>query len=88
MDMTERTSSLGILLLVFINLFLSNSVLAQQSSVTVSGTIKDKVSNEPLSFVNVVLKKSTDSSLYQAPFQMTMAYLPFQMPSQETTCWK
>jgi outer membrane receptor protein involved in Fe transport len=62
MDMTERTSSLGILLLVFINLFLSNSVLAQKSSVSVSGTIKDRVSSETLPFVNVVLKKSTDSS--------------------------
>lgn len=60
--MTERTSSLGILLLVFINLFLSNSVLAQKSSVSVSGTIKDRVSSETLPFVNVVLKKSTDSS--------------------------
>ena len=37
-------------------------VLAQKSSVNVSGTIKDKVSNETLPFVNVVLKKSTDSS--------------------------
>lgn len=37
-------------------------VLAQKSSVSVSGTIKDKVSNEALSFVNVVLKKSADSS--------------------------
>lgn len=37
-------------------------VLAQKSSVSVSGTIKDKVSNESLSFVNVVLKKSADSS--------------------------
>ena len=37
-------------------------VLAQKSSVSVSGTIKDKVSNEALSFVNVVLKKSDDSS--------------------------
>jgi len=37
-------------------------VLSQKSSVSVSGTIKDKVSNESLSFVNVVLKKSTDSS--------------------------
>jgi outer membrane receptor protein involved in Fe transport len=37
-------------------------VLAQKSSVNVSGTIKDKVSSETLPFVNVVLKKSADSS--------------------------
>lgn len=37
-------------------------VLAQKSSVSVSGTIKDKVSNETLPFVNIVLKKSADSS--------------------------
>ncbi len=37
-------------------------ILAQKSSVNVSGTIKDKVSNETLPFVNVVLKKSADSS--------------------------
>lgn len=37
-------------------------VLAQKSSVNVSGTIKDKVSLETLPFVNVVLKKSVDSS--------------------------
>ena len=37
-------------------------VLAQKSSVNVSGTIKDKVSSETLPFVNVVLKKTADSS--------------------------
>ena len=37
-------------------------VFAQKTSVNVSGTIKDKVSIEALPFVNVVLKKSTDSS--------------------------
>lgn len=37
-------------------------VLAQKSSVNVSGTIKDKVSNETLPFVNVVLKRTADSS--------------------------
>jgi hypothetical protein len=37
-------------------------ILAQKSSVNVSGTIKDKVSNETFPFVNVVLKKSADSS--------------------------
>jgi outer membrane receptor protein involved in Fe transport len=35
---------------------------AQQSSVNVSGTIKDKVSGEILPFVNVAFKKSTDAS--------------------------
>lgn len=38
------------------------SILAQKSSVNVSGIIKDRVSNETLPFVNVVLKKSADSS--------------------------
>ena len=37
-------------------------VLAQKSSVNVSGTIKDKVSNETLPFVNVLLKRTADSS--------------------------
>lgn len=37
-------------------------IIAQQSSISVSGAIKDKVSNEPLPFVNIVLKKSTDST--------------------------
>ncbi len=37
-------------------------VFAQKSSVNVSGTIKDKVSSEALPFVNILLKKSTDSS--------------------------
>ncbi|XOV91544.1 MAG: TonB-dependent receptor domain-containing protein [Bacteroidota bacterium] len=48
---------------IIISLFLCPiGVLAQKLSVSVSGTIKDKVSNEILPFVNVVLKKSTDSS--------------------------
>ncbi|MCB9304490.1 MAG: TonB-dependent receptor [Lewinellaceae bacterium] len=38
-------------------------LLAQQSSVTVSGTIKDKATKEALPFVNVVVKSATDSSL-------------------------
>jgi outer membrane receptor protein involved in Fe transport len=38
------------------------AVMAQNSSINVSGTLKDKVSNEALPFVNIVLKKSTDSS--------------------------
>lgn len=37
-------------------------VMAQNPSITVSGTIKDKISSEPLPFVNVVLKKSADST--------------------------
>lgn len=37
-------------------------VSAQNSSVNVSGLIKDRVSNEALPFVNVILKKSADSS--------------------------
>jgi hypothetical protein len=36
--------------------------MAQQSSVSVSGTIKDKVSGETLPFVTVMLKKASDSS--------------------------
>ncbi|WP_345894610.1 TonB-dependent receptor domain-containing protein [Phaeodactylibacter xiamenensis] len=38
-------------------------LMAQQSSVSVSGIIKDKVSNITLPFVNVVLKKSADSPM-------------------------
>lgn len=37
--------------------------MAQRSSVTLSGTTKDKSSSEALSFVTVVLKKSSDSTL-------------------------
>ncbi len=48
---------------IIIFLFLGPmGVLAQKSSISVSGTIKDKVSKETLPFVNVVLKKSTDST--------------------------
>jgi outer membrane receptor protein involved in Fe transport len=36
--------------------------MAQESSVSVSGTVKDKISQESLPFVNVVLKQSADSS--------------------------
>jgi hypothetical protein len=38
------------------------ALMAQQSSVSVSGTIKDKVSGETLPFVTVMLKKASDSS--------------------------
>ncbi len=37
-------------------------LLAQKSSVSISGTVKDKVSDETVSFVNVVLKKTADTS--------------------------
>lgn len=43
-------------------LLLPIALLAQKSSVNVSGIIKDKVSGEILSFVNVQLKKQSDSS--------------------------
>lgn len=46
---------LCILLLPFV-------ALAQKSSVNISGTIRDKSSNENLPFVNVVLKNAMDSS--------------------------
>ncbi len=36
------------------------ALMAQKTSISVSGTIKDKVTNETLSFVNVVLKKTSD----------------------------
>jgi len=48
---------------IIIFLFLGPiGVFAQKSSISVSGTIKNKVSKETLPFVNVVLKKSTDST--------------------------
>ncbi|MBL0767120.1 TonB-dependent receptor domain-containing protein [Marivirga atlantica] len=48
---------------IIIFLFLGPiGVFAQKSSISVSGTIKDKVSKETLPFVNVVLKKHTDST--------------------------
>jgi len=37
-------------------------LIAQKSAISVSGTIKDKVTTETLPFVNVILKKSNDSS--------------------------
>uniref|UniRef100_UPI0025DC6E26 carboxypeptidase-like regulatory domain-containing protein n=1 Tax=Algoriphagus sp. TaxID=1872435 RepID=UPI0025DC6E26 len=42
--------------------FLSQVVSAQESKVNVSGKIIDKTSNEALSYVNVLLKKASDSS--------------------------
>lgn len=44
-------------------LILPVGLIGQQSSVSVSGIIKDKASSEALSFVNVVLKKPADMSL-------------------------
>ena len=49
-------------LIFFFLLLFPLGLVAQISLVNVSGTIKDKVSNETLPFVNIVLKKSTDSS--------------------------
>jgi outer membrane receptor protein involved in Fe transport len=43
-------------------LLLPLGLLAQKTSVSVSGTIKNKISNEALPFVNVLLKNSGDSS--------------------------
>jgi hypothetical protein len=51
-------------LIIAIFIFLVPAALmAQRSSVTLSGTTKDKASDEALSFVSVVLKKSSDSTL-------------------------
>lgn len=50
------------LLILFLILLFPSGLVAQKSLVNVSGTIKDKVSNEALPFANIVLKKSTDSS--------------------------
>ena len=46
----------------FCFILLPAALLAQEASVSVSGTVKDKVSGENLPSVNVVLKKATDSS--------------------------
>ena len=49
--------------LVILFLFLIPAALmAQKSSISVSGIIKEKVSDEALPFVNIVLKNPTDSS--------------------------
>lgn len=49
--------------IIFLCLFLLPiSLMAQQSSVSISGTIKDKVSDKTVPFVNVVLKKAADLS--------------------------
>ena len=49
------------LIIVFITLSVSNS-FAQNKSVTVSGTIKDKTAKTVLPFVNVILKTEKDSA--------------------------
>ncbi len=49
-------------LIIVCLLLCSRIVFAQKTAVNVSGILKDKVSDETLPFVNVVLKKSTDSS--------------------------
>lgn len=56
-----RMAKINPYVLVFL-LLCPGWVVAQKTSITVSGTIKDKVSNEALPFVNIVLKKSTDLS--------------------------
>ncbi|WP_395047849.1 outer membrane beta-barrel protein [Flavobacterium sp.] len=50
------------LLIVLISLF-GTKLLAQEKSVTVSGTTKDKITKAALPFVNVVLKTSKDASI-------------------------
>lgn len=55
--MTKNKS--GILLCL---LLLSTGLMGQISSVNISGTIKDQISNEFLPFVNVIIKRSDDSS--------------------------
>ena len=58
---TMRTMTINQFTLICLFLF-PFAVIAQKTAVNVSGTIKDKVSNEALSYVNIVLKKSADSS--------------------------
>ncbi|MEP5610789.1 MAG: carboxypeptidase-like regulatory domain-containing protein, partial [Cyclobacteriaceae bacterium] len=52
--------NLGIL---FCLLLLPIGLSAQQSAISVSGTVKDQDTNEALSFVTVAVKKATDSTL-------------------------
>lgn len=61
MKKTLEITKINQFIIVYLLLF-PFGVLAQKSSISVSGIIKDKASNETLPFVNVVLKKSTDSS--------------------------
>ncbi|GGW30265.1 TonB-dependent receptor domain-containing protein [Arenibacter certesii] len=48
--------------IILLVLLMPLGVIAQNISVSVSGDIKDKVSGQELPFVNVILKKSSDSS--------------------------
>ena len=51
-------------LIIILSLFLVPiGLIAQKPSVTLSGTTKDKASEEALSFVTIVLKKASDSTL-------------------------
>ncbi|WP_037328382.1 TonB-dependent receptor domain-containing protein [Runella zeae] len=59
--MTLHTPSRCVLLLV-VFLFCANSLCAQYSAITVSGSIKDNQTKGSLSFVNVILKNEKDSS--------------------------
>ncbi|MCB0843890.1 MAG: TonB-dependent receptor [Bacteroidetes bacterium] len=48
--------------LIIIFFLIPSGLIAQKSTITLSGTTKDKVSNEALSFVAVVTKHASDSS--------------------------
>ncbi len=50
------------LIIFLLTMLLPLGLMAQKSAISVSGTIKDKISEAALPFVNVVLKKSDDSS--------------------------
>jgi outer membrane receptor protein involved in Fe transport len=57
----KRMKKINLIIFLYITL-LPLGMMAQISSVNISGTIKDKVSVETLPFVNVVLIKAADSS--------------------------
>lgn len=62
--MKKRMRMMKTNLIIILCLFLVPlGLIAQKSSVTLSGTTKDKASDEALSFVTVVLKKVSDSTL-------------------------
>jgi hypothetical protein len=48
--------------ILFCLLLFPLGLIAQKSSVSISGIIKNKATNQALPFVNVVLKKAADSS--------------------------
>ncbi|PIB37435.1 TonB-dependent receptor [Reichenbachiella sp. 5M10] len=62
MKMIKKRTKIKLKTLLIPMLLLPLGVFAQKSSVSVSGTIKNKVSNETLPFVNVVLKTTSDST--------------------------